>query len=108
MISIFRDSDLEGIPSLYEQDGKGERAKVSLVVKIPYTGFIWLLTEYSKEEELFFGFACLNDIQNSELGYISKNELEDLGRKYPLVIEKIDITLKEAKEKYLTEEKYMK
>jgi hypothetical protein len=104
MISIFRDNDLEGIPALYEQDGKGDKAKVSLMVKIPYTGFIWLLTEYSKEEQLFFGFCCLNDIQMAELGYVSKVELEDLGKQYPLVIEKIDMTLKEAKEKYIIEE----
>ena len=104
MISIFRDNDLKGIPALYSQDEKEEEAKVSLVVKIPYTGFIWLITEYSPEESLFFGFVCLNDIKNAELGYISKNELEDLGRKYPLTIEKIDITLAEAKIKYIKEE----
>lgn len=104
MISIFRDNDLENIPALYEQDGKGDKAKVSLVVKIPYTGFVWLLTEYSKEEDLFFGYACLNDIEMAELGYISKQELEDLGKQYPLVIEKVDMTLSEAKAKYIIEE----
>ena len=105
MISIFRDNDLEGVPALYEQDGKGDKAKVSLIVKIAYTGYIWLLTEYSKEEDLFFGFTCLNDIQNAELGYVSKKELEDLGRKYPLTIEKFEnLTLAEAKEKYIKED----
>ena len=104
MISIFRDNDLEGVPALYEQDGKGDKAKVSLVVKVPYTGYVWLLTEYSPEEEIFFGFCCLNDIEMAELGYVSKKELEDLGRKYPLTIEKIDMTLKEAKEKYIKED----
>jgi hypothetical protein len=104
MISIFRDNDLENIPALYEQDGKGDKAKVSLIVKVPYTGFVWLLTEYSKEEDLFFGYACLNDIEMAELGYISKQELEDLGKQYPLVIEKIDMTLSEAKAKYIIEE----
>lgn len=104
MISIFRDNDLENIPALYEQDGKGDKAKVSIVVKVPYTGFVWLLTEYSKEEDLFFGYACLNDIEMAELGYISKQELEDLGKQYPLVIEKVDMTLSEAKAKYIIEE----
>jgi hypothetical protein len=40
----------------------------------------------------------------AELGYISKQELEDLGKQYPLVIEKIDMTLSEAKAKYIIEE----
>lgn len=102
MISIFRENDLEGIPALYEQDGKGSDAICHLKVQIAYTGYVWLLTEYSPEEELFFGFVCLNDIQNAELGYVSKKELEDLGRKYPLTIEKFEnMTLAEAKITYI-------
>ena len=105
MISIFRDNDFDGIPALYEQDGKGDKAICHLVVKIPYTGFVWLLTEYSPEEEIFFGFACLNDPEMAELGYISKQELQDLGKQYPLIIEKLEnITLAEAKAKYLPED----
>lgn len=102
MISIFRDNDLENIPALYSQDGKGSDAICHLKIQIAYTGYIWLLTEYSKEEDLFFGFTCLNDIQNAELGYVSKKELEDLGRKYPLTIEKFEnMTLAEAKITYI-------
>lgn len=105
MISVFRDNDFDGVPALYEQDGKGDKAICHLVVKIPFTGFVWLLTEYSPEEELFFGFACLNDIEMAELGYVSKQELEELGKKYPLVIEKLgNITLKDAKAKYIPDE----
>lgn len=101
MSKIFREDDLKGIPALYEQDGKGDKAIVHLAVQIPYTGFVWLITEFNPEEDLFFGFACLNDLQCAELGYISKIELEDLAKQYSLKIEKISITLKEAKDKYL-------
>ena len=105
MISIFRDNDFDGIPALYEQDGKGKDTICHLVVKIPYTGFVWFLTEYSPEEEIFFGFACLDDPEMAELGYISKQELEDLGRKYPLTIEKLgNISLADAKAKYIPDE----
>lgn len=101
MISIFREDDLNNIPALYEQDGKGSDATVYLKIQIPFTGYIWLITEYSPEEEIFFGFVCLNDIEMSELGYISKQELEDLGRKYPLTIEKMKMNLAEAKLTYI-------
>lgn len=101
MSKIFREDDFVGVPALYEQDGKGDKAIVHLVVQIPYTGFVWLITEFSPEEDLFFGFACLNDLQCAELGYISKIELEDLAKQYPLTIEKVSISLKEAKAKYL-------
>jgi hypothetical protein len=103
MSKIFREDDLKDIPALYAQDGKGDKAVVHLVVQIPNTGFVWLITEFSEEEELFFGFACLNDVECAELGYISKIELEDLAKQYPLKIEAVDISLKEAKEKYIKE-----
>lgn len=103
MSNLFKEEDLKGMPALYEQDGKGENAVVYFVVEIPFSGFCWLLTEYSEEEDLFFGFACLNDIQCAELGYISKSELEDLGKRYSLKALKVEMTLKEAKEKYIKE-----
>lgn len=105
MISIFRDNDLDVIPPLYSGEELGDRAICHIMIKIPYTGFVWLLTEYSPEEQIFFGFACLNDVQNAELGYISKQELEGLGKQYPLVIEKLgNITLADAKAKYIPDE----
>lgn len=103
MSNLFKEEDLKCIPELYAQDGKGENATVHFVVEIPFSGFCWLLTEYSEEEDLFFGFACLNDIQYAELGYISKSELEDLAKRYSLKALKVEITLKEAKEKYIKE-----
>jgi hypothetical protein len=100
MNSIFTEKQLKELPALYAQDGKGENAKVFLVVKLQ-GGFCWLLTEYSPEEQLFFGFACLNDIENAELGYISKVELDELGSNYPFYVDEVNMTLKEAKYAYI-------
>lgn len=97
----FKEEQLKGIPALYEQDGKGDKALVYLRVCIPSSGYEWLITEYDSEQELFFGFACLNDPEMAELGYISKLELEDLGKQYPLTVEKIEMELKNAKDKYI-------
>ncbi len=98
---LFTEEELKRLPELYSQDGKGDKAKVGLVVKLQ--NFIWLLTEYDKND-LFFGFVCLNNEQNAELGYISKTELEDLGSKYPLEILEIDMELGNAKDIYIFKE----
>lgn len=97
----FIEEQLEGIPALYEQENKGGKAKVYLRVYIPKSGYEWLITEYDKEQELFFGFVSLNDPEMAELGYISKLELEELGSQYNLTVEKIDMELKNAKDKYI-------
>ena len=98
-MSIFTDKQLKTLPDLYSQDGLGDKAIVHLVVKLQ-GGFCWLLTEYDKND-LFFGFVCLNDIQNAELGYISKAELEELGANYPFYVDEVNMTLKEAKYAYI-------
>ncbi len=100
----FTEEQLKGIPALYEQDGKGDKAKVHLRVCIPRSGYEWLITEFDPEQELFFGFACLNDPEMAELGYISKLELEELGSQYNLTVEKIEMELKNAKDKYIFSE----
>jgi hypothetical protein len=100
-MSIFTKEHLERIPALYAQDGKGDKAVVHLRVSLG-TNFNWLITEFSPAESLFFGYVCLNgDVESAELGYISKTELEDLSKKYFLEVEKVNISLKEAKEKWI-------
>lgn len=94
-MKIFTEDHLKNIPELYDQDGKGNKAVVYLVVS--FNSNVWLITEYSEDENLFFGFVCLSDIQNAELGYISKIELEELSDKYPLKVEKVELSLKDAK-----------
>lgn len=96
---MFKEEQLTKIPEIYSQDGKGEEAIVYL--KVQLGGHIWLITEYSEEDKIFFGWTCLDDLQCAELGYISKTELEDLSKKYILKIESIEKTLKEAKGDYV-------
>lgn len=65
----------EGTPPLYEQDGKGYDAIVFAHYFIGTSD--WLVTEYSPEEDIAFGWACLSgDRQSAELGYVSLTELE--------------------------------
>ena len=70
-------------PRLYEQDGKGYEATV-------YAHYFaashdWLVTEYSPDEDIAFGWCCLNgDRQNAELGYTSLAELERV--RWPVMV----------------------
>ena len=100
-MQLFNSNHLKDIPALYDQENKGNRAKVYLRVYIPNLGYEWLITEYDKEQELFFGFASLNDPDMAELGYISKIEIEDLSDKYRISVENIQMNLINAKAKYI-------
>lgn len=65
-------------PKLYSQDGKGLDAEVFAHYFIGAND--WLVSEYDPEEDLAFGWACLNgDRQLAELGYVSLAELESVG-----------------------------
>ena len=70
-------------PRLYEQDGKGYGATV-------YAHYFaashdWLVTEYDPDQDIAFGWACLNgDRQNAELGYTSLAELEQV--QWPVLV----------------------
>lgn len=69
------------IPRLYETE------KIPIPDKIiyqhylypPKDGFYWLIAELDPREKLAFGYACLNDPMNAEWGYISIQELEEVG-----------------------------
>ena len=101
-MNLFNEEQLKNVPELYAQDGLGNDAKVHLAVTLGNENeYIWLITEYSPEDNLFFGFVCLDDVQNAELGYISKVELEELANKYPLKVEVIEMSIKDAKDKYI-------
>jgi hypothetical protein len=68
-------------PALYEQDGLGESAIIHEHYFIG--GSDWLVTEFNPDDDLAFGWACLNgDRQNAELGYVSIAELESI--QFPL------------------------
>lgn len=64
-------------PPLYSQDGEGYRATVHAHYFIG--GCDWLITEYDPDSQIAFGWACLGDRQNAELGYVSIAELEAVG-----------------------------
>mgnify|MGYP005989136165 CR=1 FL=1 len=100
MYENFTEEQLKDIPELYAQDGLGEE-KTKVYLKVSLRDYVWLITEYNPEESLFFGFACLGDPEMAELGYISKIELEEILTEYPVEVEKVDITLKEAKTKWI-------
>ncbi|BFU77280.1 hypothetical protein ALC152_04950 [Arcobacter sp. 15-2] len=99
---LFTEEKLKGVPALYSQDGKGDKAVVHLVASLGANNeYCWLLTEYSEEDEVFFGYVCLNDPQCAELGYVSLYELEKLGKEYPVKVEVVNMELKDAKAKYI-------
>jgi len=67
---------LYDIPKLYEQDGKGLNAIVYLHYFVGGTD--WYVTEYSKDDNTFFGYVILNsDTQSSSLGYIDISYITD-------------------------------
>jgi hypothetical protein len=72
-----------GAPPLYSQDGKGYDAVVHAHYFIGSCD--WLVTEYNPHDDLAFGWACLGDRDNAELGYVSLAEMMSI--RIPLVIE---------------------
>jgi hypothetical protein len=64
----------EGTPPIYAQDSKGDEAVVHAHYFIG--GCDWLVTEYDREDDIAFGWACTGDRQNAELGYTNLGELE--------------------------------
>ena len=68
---------LAKIPGLYDTE------KIDANDKIIYLHFFiggcdWYIAEFDGED-LFFGFAILNDPQNAEWGYISFKELDEIN-----------------------------
>jgi len=86
---------LASMPPLYGQEFKEKKERrvgpstvVPMGDKIVYLHifgpdlFDWYLIEYDPEEQLFFGFCCLNDPQDAEWGYVDFEELRAI--KVPL------------------------
>jgi hypothetical protein len=63
-------------PALYSQDGQGYNAIVHAHYFIG--GCDWLVTEYDPTDDLAFGWACLGDPLNAELGYVSLAEMDSI------------------------------
>ena len=96
---LFTDKHIENIPRLYKQrDFAGENPVVHL--KVSLNGYIWLITEYLVEKEIFYGYIK-KDAEEPNFGYISRKVLKILSQKFELEIEKIKMPLEEAKAKYI-------
>ena len=66
---------LEKIPQLYSTEDKPLKEKV-IYEHFFIGGCDWYVAEYDPEDQLFFGFAILNnDLEMAEWGYISFEEL---------------------------------
>jgi hypothetical protein len=63
-------------PKPYGQDGKGYEA---IVYAHYFVGSCdWFVTEYDPKDDIAFGWACLGDRNNAELGYVSLTEMEQV------------------------------
>jgi hypothetical protein len=62
-------------PALYAQENK-TAAEATVYAHYFVAGCDWWITEYDPADDVAFGFACVNDPQNAELGYVSIAELE--------------------------------
>jgi hypothetical protein len=67
---------LAKIPKLYETENVPLKDKM-IHLHFFIGGCDWYIAEYDGTD-LFWGFACLNDLQNAEWGYISFSEMEDI------------------------------
>lgn len=77
--------DINKIPSLYGQDGKGANAIAYVKLFTPDSNFTWYITELDPEEGLCFG---LIDGFEKELGYFLLNELHEIKGPLGLEVEK--------------------
>ena len=76
------------LPRLYTtENDKDPMVRVKLFT--PWTGWTWLLTEYSPEDDLGFGY-CHNssDPDCAELGYVSLEELRSIKGPWGLRVER--------------------
>jgi len=71
-------NDLATIPAFYTTESTPLKEKV-IHAHFFLGGCDWYATEYDPKDELFFGFAILNnDLEMAEWGYFSLKELADL------------------------------
>ncbi len=71
--------ELKKIPAFYETEKIPTKEKV-IQMHFFLGGCDWYAMEYSPEDQLFFGFAVLNnDLEMAEFGYFSLNELCELN-----------------------------
>lgn len=74
----------ECLPPIYSQE-KSRDPKVCVKYFHPLSGWEWYGIEYNPEEKLFFGYVAGHEC---ELGYFSLDELETIGDRKGLPIER--------------------
>lgn len=77
----------EKLPPLYSQDGLGGKAVVHVKFFTPDSGWTWLATEGSPEEDDFLFFGLVIGLEK-ELGYFSLRELQQVHGPLGLPIER--------------------
>jgi hypothetical protein len=71
--------ELAKIPRLYTSENKSWQDKL-IYMHFFIGGCHWYVAEYDTKEGVFFGYAILNnDLENSEWGYVSLDELLDIN-----------------------------
>lgn len=85
------EQELSLLPGLYETED------IPMLEKIIHMHLFcgnadWYIAEYDKENNLFFGFANLGDIEMAEWGYISLDELKEIKVKIPVTLQNAGIT----------------
>ena len=73
------------LPPLYSQDGKGDTAIAYVKFFTPDANWTWYASEYDPAQRLFFGLV---DGFESELGYFSLDELENIVGPLGLKVER--------------------
>jgi len=68
---------LEKLPRLYATENI-ELSKKIVHMHFMFGSWDWWIFEYDPKDELFFGWANLNDPDNAECGYISLQELLEI------------------------------
>ena len=86
-MSLLVDELEQFLPPLYAQEGAGEDAVVHVHFFNPCGHGDWWITEGSREDDDFIMFG-LCDLGFPELGYVSLNEMQAVGRPLGLGIER--------------------
>lgn len=83
------------IPNLHSQE-EVKDPMVYLFIRIGRS--FWLITELDQEQELAFGWCDLfGNGEGGELGYVSLEEINEIGKDYFIAMKEIEMTLSEAK-----------
>jgi len=72
---LLTKANLEALPPLGSQDGKGEDAVAQVKFFAPWTSWTWWASEYDPATRTFFGLV---EGLETELGYFTLDELESI------------------------------